>query len=185
MGQRGFEHGGRRGEVATELGGVVPRVDLDERLPDQAEFAGDPAEAGGEFRRVDRLDDVESLQGLLGLVRLQVADQLPAELRGGLGTLLEGFLHPILADRRESEAMGEDRRLHGVGLGHRKQAHGVGSPAGGRAGLPNPAQDGLTTARELVIGDHLNTSGVVSPPSQRRQRALFAVSRPLDKQGYT
>ena len=68
-----------------------------------------------------------------------MADELPTELRGGLGTLLEGFLHPILADRGQTEPVGEQRRVHRVRLGHGQQAHGVGRPAGGQAGLPDPA----------------------------------------------
>ena len=79
----------------------------------------------------------EGLEGLLSLVRLEVADELPAEARRALGTLLEGFLHPILADRGQPEPVGVLGGLHRVGLGHRKQAHGVGRPTSRRAGLVN------------------------------------------------
>lgn len=98
----------------------------------------------------------------------------PTQPLRGLGTLLEGFLHAILPDRGQPEAMGVFRGGDGVGLGHGQQADGPRSPAASLAGPSNPAQNGLTLPDKLVIGDHLNTSGAVSPPSQRLQNGIFS-----------
>ncbi len=45
-------------------------------------------------------------RGERGLVRLEVADQLPADRRRGLGPLFDPLLHPVLPHRPQAEAGG-------------------------------------------------------------------------------
>ena len=67
-----------------------------------------------ELRAVHRVDEVEELDGLLGLVRLQLPDQVPRHRPPELGDLRAGLLDPVLPERRDTrgDRLADARRLH-------------------------------------------------------------------------
>ena len=105
-----------------------------------------------------------------------MADQLPAEVGRGQGTLLGGFLDPILADGPETEAIGQQSGLDRVGLGDRQQPDGGRVAAGKDASGLDAGQHPLAMGLELVGGDHFHQregeragsqpTGIPSPPGR-------------------
>ena len=85
-----------------------------------------------------------------GLVRLQVADELPADGGGALGPLLHALLHAVLADGRQAVAGGVFDRGRRMGLGHRQQLHSGRVPAG-RGGRPRRFASRTASARSLKV----------------------------------
>jgi len=91
--------------------------DADGPIPGQAR---QPLRKGD---RIDRLDDIEQLDGAPGLVALELADQVPLDLRQ-LGHLWRGLLHPVLAHRGQPSRDGglESVKWDGLGDAHQLDA---------------------------------------------------------------
>ena len=85
----------------AELGGLAGEIDLDQDLRLPPAFGRPLVEAAQQVERIDGVDGVERPAGLAGLVRLQVANQVPAEigvLHGQRLDLGQRFLDPVLAE---------------------------------------------------------------------------------------
>ena len=90
-----------------------------------------------------------------GLVRLQVADELPADGGGALRPFLHAFLHAILADGRESVAGGVFGGGRRMGLGHRQQLHSAGIPPRPVAGCGDLLSHGVSPLpKSFVSKEH-------------------------------
>src|SRR4029077_2564528 len=77
---------------------------------------------------VERVDDVEQLEGVAHLVGLQVADQMPRNWPADLAHLVARLLDPILTERRHPrvDRLPDPRHLHG--LRDTDQQHVRGTP---------------------------------------------------------
>ncbi len=104
-------------------------------------LAGGVVEPLQQLDRVDRLDARERCGGLLRLVRLEVADEMPpCRDIGRVGDLLQAFLHLVLA---ELPLPGRPRLAHAVGAerlrdGDQRDLGCRPSRAAGRLGDPLP-----------------------------------------------
>src|SRR5439155_27159662 len=81
------------------FGGLTGQVDLDEQVDAAPGLADCLVDPGHERRAVDRMDDVEAGGSPARLVRLQVANEVPPDLKvGRLLDLLQSLLHFVLAE---------------------------------------------------------------------------------------
>jgi len=71
-----------RGWIEAGLGFLGAELDLDEYREAFAEAGGGLIEALGEAEGVEGVDGVKELDGALGLVGLEMADEVDADLRG-------------------------------------------------------------------------------------------------------
>ena len=82
---------------AAELGAFAGDVDLEEDVLGLAEGVGAVVDLLGEVEAVDGVDGVEEADGVLGLVALEVADEMP-DAAADLFDLGEGFLDLVFAE---------------------------------------------------------------------------------------
>ena len=135
----------RRG---AELGGLAGEIDLDQDLRLPPAFGRRLVEAAQQVERIDGVDGVERPPGLAGLVRLQVADQVPAEigvLHGQRLDLGQRFLDPVLAEVAVAGVDGGADGVHAERLRDGDEPDRVRGPA---VGLGS-AGDALPHRREV------------------------------------
>ena len=146
----GFE-AGEIGEALEELGGfsgcgveaglgfLGAELDFDEDRKAFAEAGGGLIEALGEAEGVEGVNGVKEFDGALGLVGLEVADEVDAEValakRGEVGGFGGELLDAVFAEEGKAERRGLGDGGGGVGLGDGHQfdfgAGAVGGAAGG------------------------------------------------------
>lgn len=95
--------GGGRG--AAELGAFAGDVDLEEDVLDFGEGFGAMVDFLGEFGAVDRINGIKEADGVLGLVGLEMADQVPDAAAEFLD-LAAGFLDFVFAEADDAGAHG-------------------------------------------------------------------------------
>src|SRR3989338_11158587 len=104
-----FEQRKERLRRDAVLARVARDVDLDQRVDDRAPFLRQAREALRELEAVERVHPGEIAGDESGLVRLQVADEMPLEAAAGeVRDLGERLLHGAFA---EGALAGPDRRL--------------------------------------------------------------------------
>jgi hypothetical protein len=137
----GPHDGARLVRRGAELRRLAGEVDLHVDLRMAAALGRGLVEAAQEIQRVDGVDRVERPARLACLVRLQVADQVPAQI-GMVGgervDLGEGFLDAVLA---EVALAGGDRGADGVQaerLGDGDEPDGIRRPAARLGGTGDP-----------------------------------------------
>ena len=126
-----------RGELADQafdplgedprLLGFAPAVDLDEHGQDLAERGAPLVELGAELRGIHGLDHVEDLDGPLGLVLLEVADEVPADPAADRREVGDGVLDIVLADDSDAGGDGFEDPVGGLALGRRDELDAGGS----------------------------------------------------------
>ena len=93
--------------------------------------------------------------GEAGLVRLQMADELPADDRGALRPFVHALLHAVLADSGKTIAGGIFDRGGRLGLGHRQQLHFRRNPARLAAGFGDLfLHGGCPLPKSFIIAKH-------------------------------
>src|SRR5204862_6198892 len=104
-------------------------VHLHERLDGAPAAARALVELAGEVEAVERVDHVEEVDGLLGLVRLELADEVPRHRPPELRDLGARLLHAVLAERPHPprDRLGDPPRLDRLRDGN--QPHVVRTPA--------------------------------------------------------
>lgn len=125
-------------------------VDLQEHRKDAAERHRLAVEQAEKLRAVHALDAVEGAGSELGLVRLEVADELPGHGGRGLGALLNRLLHAVFADRGQAVAGGPVHGFGRVRLGDGQQPYRSRRPARARAGFPDAGQDCVRPLLEFL-----------------------------------
>ena len=129
------------------LGRLAREVDLCQQLELAAPAAGTFIQSRRDSGIVDRMDDVESRAGLPGLVRLQMADEVPAKRQiGGPVHLFEGLLDLVFSEVDLARVGGGPDVVGGEGFGDGDEANRGGvapGPAGGaRDPIANASQPG-------------------------------------------
>ena len=161
------------------LGRLAGQIDLDQQLESAARRRGASSSFATSRAIVHRMDRVETRAGLPRLVRLQVADQVPAEGRSAVRVhLLERFLDLVLAEVDLAGVGGGADVVGGEGLGDGDEADGGGvasGPAGGaRDAIANAGQPGAERGGIDHTGYFLSCA-----TSDLRRRCVRAVGREL------
>ncbi len=135
--------------------GVVVQADLDEAVQRSASGAfpfgsHGLGEGAGELQPVHGVHSVGVLHHRLGLVALQLADEVPAKAEvGQCGGLVGGFLVPVFADVGDAEGSEPPDVVGGVEFGDDDQPGRGILPAGGGHGVVNAEPDGREAFPEL------------------------------------
>jgi hypothetical protein len=108
-------HGRQLLLARAALGRLAREVYLHEHVEARARLLfAEAFETPDEFGRVNRVDEVEEFDGAARLVRLEVADEMPAHARPRGGQRLDlplGLLHAVLAEvRGAGRGRGPDER---------------------------------------------------------------------------
>ncbi len=169
QGVEGGKFGEKLGRVVAELRRFTRDVDLNQ----------DPQGARGGFRAavkflgetqaVDALDHLERLDRVAGFVGLEVADEMPAEVRGALGDLRARLLDAVLAEERDTKVGDRPDRFRRVVLAHGHEFHGRGIASGAIAGVADAALD-LFEVRGKVHGRRLATRSSLRNREHREHR---------------
>ncbi len=165
-------------QFGAELGGVAAGVDLEENGQLLAGLGGGAIQEADELLAVHALHAVEVRGGELRLVRLQVADQLPAHLRRCGRAFVHALLHAIFPHGGQPVARGVFDGGGRVALGHGEQTDLFRRAARAGAGGGEIGADGVRPAAELLIGDEhgkemiriwprKDESGVIRPIASR------------------
>ena len=126
-----FEQRRKIGYGAAAFLGFVADIDLEEAVGTATARPHRFGERGDQRRPVDRVDDVEQTDSLLGLVRLERADQMEPKI---LVTLTKRrpfrrrFLDPILSEMAMPRLDQRFDRRHRMGLRHGDQGDVAGRP---------------------------------------------------------
>src|SRR5262245_8663362 len=145
-----FEYRQQRFLTGAVLRGFARQIDLDESFELASGRVGRLLEALQQVHAVDRLDGVEARRCLPRLVRLQVADEMPADRQvRGLVHLAQRFLHFVLpevdltgrgcgADGVSGEGFGDGDEADAGGIA----VHPAGRPRDARANVGQVRLDG-------------------------------------------
>lgn len=144
FGQEGF-----RG--VTELGGFTGHIDLDEDGQGTTEGIGTALQLKGEAEAVHALDAVKGLGGFAGFVGLEMADEVPFEVGGGLGDFGSGFLDAVFAEEPDPEIGQSADGGDGVIFGDRHQADLGGGAVGALAGVVEASLDYLEVCGKVHV----------------------------------
>ena len=172
------EFGDVRGERAAPVPlGVVVEADLDvavqRRAPGALVFGGHGLCQGrGELGPVNGVDGVGVLHDGLGLVALELPDEVPAEAKvAEFGRLVRRFLVPVFADVGDAQGGKPPDVRGGVELGDDNQLRRRVLPPGGRDGAIDALPDGGEPLPEQRSrGSGCSTIGARPIPSRSQSR---------------
>ena len=103
------DEGVETGRQDTALLRLLPGIDLDEKRHPASRFRHRGGELARELCAVERLDDIKKRHRVLGLVRLQMADEMKLEIGMGAAQMrpfLLRLLDPVLAEDAVSGGQG-------------------------------------------------------------------------------
>ena len=154
--QGGVDDPARRVRRGAELRGFSRQVHLHEHVGARAGFGRGCIDPADEVDRIYRMDDGERRRHLRRLVRLEMADQMPADSLeiGSIGDLLKRFLDLVLTEIHLAGRDGGPHVIGWEGLGNRDQCDAVrvtrDSARGGRDACP----DGAKVVRDDSVERH-------------------------------
>ena len=125
---------------------LLAEVDLDERVHRPAGGLGPPIDLLGQVEAVHGLDAVEEMDGILGLIGLQMPDEVPGHRMAQRLDLVLGFLDAVLAERGGPRLDGGFHPLGRHCLRNRDEEDAVGGAPG------SPARGGNHRLYPLEVG---------------------------------
>ncbi len=125
----------------AELGGFAGHIDLDEHAEGSGVDFGAAIQFFGEAQAVDALNHFERLDGVTGLVGLQVPDEVPTERTRALGDFGSSFLNPVFPKKTDTQVGDGADRFGRMILAHRHELHGGGVASGAVAGGTDASLD--------------------------------------------
>ena len=112
------------------------------------------------------MDPCGVLQGLADFVLLEMADEMPCDVRRELRGLFGELLHAVFSEAELPRVIGFFDDFRGEGLGDGEQACAVRRAAGLRQGVGDAFVDGFQ-----IFGDHAISSGLTA--SRQLMQAIF------------
>ena len=112
---------------------LLAHVDLEENVDRPSEGPRAPVQLPRQLEAVERVDPVEEPRRVLGLVRLERADQMPWHRATERLDLLPGLLHAVLPERRHAGGHGGRMRSTSTVLETAMSRTSAGRAAGARA----------------------------------------------------
>src|SRR3954463_2162858 len=128
----------------AELRRFSRQIDLNQDLGRSLPLGRRGVHLSKQLDRVDRMDAVKAGRGFPGLVRLQVADEMPPDRDvGRVADFLQSFLDFVFPEVLLACGVGGANRVGAECLGDRNEADGRRIPAGAAGGRMEPGPDRL------------------------------------------